>query len=44
LDENGWQTFITDYDSISNPFVKEFRQLFRSEFEKVLSEYLNSKV
>jgi hypothetical protein len=42
IDESGWQTFITDYDSLSNSFVKEFRQLFRSEFEIALSNYLTS--
>ena len=43
FDEDGWQVYISDIDSVSNPFVKELRQLFKIEFENTLSIYLTAK-
>jgi hypothetical protein len=42
FDEDGWEVFISDIDSVSNPFVKELRQLFKNEFENTLSIYLTA--
>jgi len=44
FDEDGWEVFISDIDSVSNPFVKELRQLFKIEFENTLSIYLTAKL
>ena len=44
FDENAWQLYITDLNDITHPFVKEFRELFRKEFESQLSQYLNAKM
>jgi hypothetical protein len=43
FDDSGWQSYISDFDLIDNSFVKEFRKLFKVEFERLLSEYLIKK-
>jgi hypothetical protein len=44
FDEDGWEVFISDIDSVSNPFVKEVRQLFKIEFENELSIHLTKNI
>ena len=44
FDDSGWQSYISDFDLIDNSFVKEFRKLFKVEFERLLSEYLNKNL
>jgi hypothetical protein len=43
FDENGWQTYFTDVESIEESYIKNFRKMFKEKFEYSLSKYLNSK-
>jgi hypothetical protein len=44
FDENTWQLYITELSNITNPFIKEFRELFNNEFDSQLREYLISNM
>jgi ribosome recycling factor len=44
FDEDGWQSYISDINTVSNPFVKEVRQLFKIEFENELSIHLTKNI
>jgi hypothetical protein len=43
FDENGWQTYFSDIDSLNDSYVKNFRKIFKDKFETCLSQYLSSK-
>ena len=43
FDENGWQTYFSDIDSLNDSFIKNFRNMFKDKFETCLSQYLSSK-
>ena len=43
FDENGWQTYFSDIDSLTDSFIKNFRNMFKDKFETCLSQYLSSK-
>jgi len=43
FDENGWQTYISDIDSLNDFYIKNFRNMFKDKFEACLSQYLSSQ-
>lgn len=40
FDEDGWQTYINELESLDESYVKTFRSSFRDIFERILSKYL----